>query len=78
MEMWKYVLYYSNVSIIIYLQGVFAFYIYSYEPVRYPGYEYPEWAGYLGLAIAFSSMIWGPLYAIYFFVFVATGSYKPA
>ena len=50
-------------------KGVFIYYIVSYEPVQYgkPGeYEYPKWAETMGLLISFSSMIWVPLYAIYY------------
>jgi len=51
------------------MAGVFIYYIVSYEPVQYgkPGeYEYPKWAETMGLLISFSSMIWVPLYAIYY------------
>jgi len=51
------------------MAGVFIYYIYSYEPVQYgkPGeYEYPKWAETMGLLISFSSMIWVPLYAIFY------------
>ena len=50
-------------------KGVFIYYIVSYEPVQYgkPGeYEYPKWAEIMGLLISFSSMIWVPLYAMYY------------
>lgn len=53
------------------MAAVFFYYIYSYEAVQYgkPGeYEYPKWAETMGLLISFSSMIWVPLYAIYFIV----------
>lgn len=49
-------------------QGVFIFYIISYEPVRYDDEKFPKWAQYLGLMISFSSMIWVPAYAIYYLV----------
>jgi len=51
------------------MAGVFIYYIVSYEPVQYgkPGeYEYPKWAETMGLLISFSSMIWVPLYAMYY------------
>jgi len=47
--------------------GVFIFYIYSYEPVKYGhDYTYPKWAEILGLFMSFSSMIWVPGYAVYY------------
>ena len=50
-------------------QGVFVYYIYSYEPVTFgEDYKYPKWAEILGLCISFSSMIWVVLYAIYWMI----------
>ena len=47
--------------------GIFISYIYSYSPVTYgDNYHYPKWAEILGLAISFSSMMWVPLYALYY------------
>ncbi|KAK2714277.1 sodium- and chloride-dependent GABA transporter 1-like [Artemia franciscana] len=47
--------------------GIFLFYCIQYTPVTYgKDYKYPEWAEVLGLLISFSSMIWIPLYAIYY------------
>ena len=49
------------------LQGVFVFYIFSYEPVRYgEDYAYPKWAEGMGLCMSFASMVWVPGYAIYY------------
>ena len=51
------------------LQIVFIFYIYAYEPATYGNdYEYPKWAEYMGLCMSLTSMIWVPLYAIYFLI----------
>ena len=50
-------------------QGVFVYYIYSYEAVTLgEEYQYPKWAEIMGLCISFSSMIWVVLYAIYFMI----------
>ena len=50
-------------------QGVFVYYIYSYEAVTFgEDYKYPKWAEVLGLCISFSSMIWVILYAIYWMI----------
>ena len=47
--------------------GIFISYIYSYSPVTYgETYNYPKWAEILGLMISFSSMMWVPIYAIYY------------
>ena len=47
--------------------GIFVAYIYSYSPVTYgEEYEYPKWAEIIGLLISFSSMVWIPIYAIYY------------
>jgi solute carrier family 6 GABA transporter-like protein 1 len=46
---------------------VFGFYCFSYEPVKYGSdYNYPKWAEIVGLCISFSSMMWVPVYAIYY------------
>ena len=50
-------------------QAVFIYYLYQYSPVTYgDDYEYPKWAEIMGLLIAASSMIWVPIYAIYYIV----------
>ena len=49
-------------------QGVFVFYVVQYQPVRYDDEKFPTWAEYLGLLISFSSMMWVPIYAIYYLV----------
>ncbi|KAJ8912113.1 hypothetical protein NQ315_005449, partial [Exocentrus adspersus] len=38
----------------------------AYERLSYGDYEYPLWADIIGLCISFSSMIWVPVYAIYY------------
>ena len=49
--------------------GIFFFYMYSYTPVTYgEDYKYPKWAEILGLLISISSMIWVPVYAVYYLV----------
>merc|ERR1719414_1017611 len=51
---------------ILFLQGVFFYYIFTYKPVMYGDYEYPMWAEIMGLLISASSMICIPLYAVYY------------
>ena len=49
--------------------GIFVYYICTYTPVTYgEKYHYPKWAEIIGLLISFSSMIWIPLYAIYYLI----------
>ncbi|CAG9760689.1 unnamed protein product [Ceutorhynchus assimilis] len=38
----------------------------EYETLRYGEYKYPLWANIVGLGISFSSMLWVPLYAVYY------------
>ena len=38
----------------------------SYSPVTYGDYRYPEWAEMLGLGLSLASMVWVPLYAVYY------------
>ena len=38
-------------------------------------YVYPKWAEIMGLCISFSSMIWVPIYAIYYLI-TSKGSLK--
>uniref|UniRef100_V5I972 Transporter n=1 Tax=Anoplophora glabripennis TaxID=217634 RepID=V5I972_ANOGL len=40
----------------------------QYERLTYGDYEYPYWAEIIGLCISFSSMMWIPLYAIYYVI----------
>ena len=48
---------------------MFVYYLYQYSPVTYgEEYKYPKWAEIMGLLIAASSMIWVPIYAIYYTV----------
>ena len=48
------------------MAGVFIFYLVSYSPVTYGDYQYPAWAEALGLSLSLASMVWVPLYALYF------------
>ena len=58
------------------MQSVFIFYIFSYEPVTYgTDYNYPKWAEYMGLCMSFASMVWVPLYAVYY-VLTQPGTFK--
>ena len=55
---------------------MFIFYIFSYEPVTYgTDYNYPKWAEYMGLCMSFASMVWVPLYAVYY-VLTQPGTFK--
>ena len=38
----------------------------SYSPVTYGDYTYPAWAELLGLCLSLASMVWVPLYALYY------------
>ncbi|KAL1498067.1 hypothetical protein ABEB36_008924 [Hypothenemus hampei] len=38
----------------------------EYKTVRYGDYTYPAWANIVGLGISFSSMLWVPIYALYY------------
>jgi len=46
--------------------GVFGFYVLNYTAVTYGDQSYPRWAELMGLAISFSSMMWVPIYAVYY------------
>ena len=47
--------------------SVFIFYVISYEPVTYgTDYKYPKWAEGMGMCMSFASMMWVPIYAIYY------------
>ena len=49
--------------------GIFVFYMSSYTAVTYgEDYTYPNWAEALGVLISMSSMIWVPVYGIYYFI----------
>lgn len=49
--------------------AVFVFYCFSYEPVTYgEDYIYPKWAEYMGLCMSLASMLWVPVYAIYYLI----------
>lgn len=38
----------------------------EYTALRYGDYNYPLWANVVGLGISFSSMLWVPVYAVYY------------
>ena len=60
---------------IFFVQLVFGFYCFSYKAVTYgTDYEYPGWAEAMGLCMSFASMMWVPLYAIYY-VLTQPGSF---
>ena len=48
------------------MMGVFVFYLVSYSPVKYGDYEYPFWAQMVGIGLSCASMVWVPLYAVYY------------
>ena len=48
------------------MMGVFMFYLVSYSPVTYGDYQYPAWAEGIGLCLSLASMIWVPIYAVYY------------
>lgn len=51
----------------IVMLSIFIFSIVQYVPVTYGnGYQYPKWAEVLGICISLSSMLWIPLYAVYY------------
>ncbi|KAK6625531.1 hypothetical protein RUM43_005830 [Polyplax serrata] len=57
-------------------QTIFIFYIVQYKPVSYgKDYEYPWWAQEIGFVMSFSSMVWIPLYALYY-IFSSPGTIK--
>lgn len=57
-------------------QFIFVFQCVQYKPLRYGNnYEYPTWAEVIGVCLSLSSMIWIPVYAIYYVV-VTPGSIK--
>lgn len=47
---------------------VFVFYVTSFKPVKLGDYSYPTWAEGLGLCFSFASMMWIPIYAVYYLV----------
>lgn len=51
-----------------FFQGIFIYFVASFSSVKYGKYQYPEWAEVLGLLISFSSMMWVPLYAVYYLI----------
>ncbi|KAF7265094.1 hypothetical protein GWI33_021521, partial [Rhynchophorus ferrugineus] len=56
---WKY---FAPVIIVI----IFVGHVIEYETLSYGNYKYPLWANIVGMCISFSSMIWIPLYALYY------------
>jgi len=49
--------------------AVFLFYCIQYKPVTYgEDQAYPRWAEIMGLFISFTSMMWVPIYAVYYLV----------
>ncbi|XP_043803803.1 sodium- and chloride-dependent GABA transporter 1-like [Apis laboriosa] len=55
---------------------IFVFQCVQYKPLRYGNnYEYPTWAEVIGVCLSLSSMIWIPVYAVYYVV-VTPGSIK--
>ncbi|VVC33587.1 Sodium:neurotransmitter symporter [Cinara cedri] len=48
---------------------VFIFYVIKYQPVSYGNhYTYPWWGEGLGIIISLMSMVWIPLYAVYYLI----------
>ncbi|XP_003695202.1 sodium- and chloride-dependent GABA transporter 1 [Apis florea] len=55
---------------------IFIFQCVQYKPLKYGNnYEYPTWAEVIGVCLSLSSMIWIPVYAVYYVV-VTPGSIK--
>lgn len=49
--------------------AIFLFYVVQYEPVTYGNdYVYPSWAESFGICLSLSSMLWIPLYAVYYII----------
>lgn len=58
-----------NDFISMFSQTVFVFYVINYEPVTYgKHYTYPWWGEGLGVIISLMSMVWIPLYAVYYLI----------
>ncbi|XP_046462594.1 sodium- and chloride-dependent GABA transporter 1-like [Daphnia pulex] len=56
--------------------GIFVFSIVQYTPVTYGSdYQYPKWAEILGICISLSSMLWIPLYIVYY-IFTTPGTLR--
>jgi len=54
---------------------LFSFYFVKYVPISMGDYKYPVWGEVLGFMISFSSMLWVPGYAIYYF-FTTRGTWR--
>ena len=51
------------------MQGIFAFYVAQYQPVTYGNdYQYPKWVEAIGICISLTSMLWIPVYAVYYII----------
>ncbi|XP_065209333.1 sodium- and chloride-dependent GABA transporter 1-like isoform X2 [Planococcus citri] len=51
------------------MMGVFLFFAFNFEPVKYgESYTYPKWGEYLGICMSTMSMMWIPLYMIYYLI----------
>lgn len=46
--------------------SVFAFFVFKFEAVKYEKYTYPAWGNIFGISLSLISMMWIPLYAIYY------------
>lgn len=47
--------------------AIFIFQCIEFQPLKYGGdYEYPLWANVIGFCISLSSMVWIPIYALYY------------
>ncbi|CAH0555838.1 unnamed protein product [Brassicogethes aeneus] len=46
--------------------AIFVSHCFQYRSLTYAEYKYPHWADALGICISFMSMMWVPLYAIYY------------
>lgn len=63
-------------SFFFFFQFIFIFQCVQYKPLKYGNnYEYPTWAEVIGVCLSLSSMIWIPVYAVYYVV-VTPGSIK--
>lgn len=66
----------GQISFFFFFQFIFIFQCVQYKPLKYGNnYEYPTWAEVIGVCLSLSSMIWIPVYAVYYVV-VTPGSIK--
>ena len=47
-------------------QIIFIFYVWKWKPLKYRKVEYPMWAHSLGFCMSFASMMWIPIFAVYY------------